>query len=513
MPTQRFQPIPQPDRWSYLWFAAAAALSLFVTGRWTVAAAVWLAPVFAIRFMRTQKAWKGFLLLALASSVTAVISWRGLMPLPFPEDVITLIMIGIVSSLILLADRLLVARWQRRGRNPFVTTLIYPSLVTAFEFLTVQGNPMGSFGASAYTQFGNLPLLQLVSVTGLWGVTFVISWLAPVVNWAWEHGFAWPQIRRGTAVYAGVMALIFIFGVARLAASPNDVPTVPVAGVTAVPLDFAHLNSLSWQGLRRQAAINHDQYFTASERLAQAGAQLLLWPEGAAVVAEEDEVGLMARAQAFAQQHNVYLALPLVILHPQADHYENELRVIAPDGGTALTHRKYGGYQFEVGSVPGDGVLHTAVTPLGTLAGVICWDTDFPATVAQAGRKDVDILLSPSKDDVLLPMADLHAEMAAFRAIENGVTVIRQSDAATSMVIDPYGRVLAQTPFNANGETVLTAQVPAKGVTTLYSRVGDVFGWLTAVASVVWVSGAIVAGRRTKVDPAPEPDGLASTHS
>ena len=49
----------------------------------------------------------------------------------------------------------------------------------------------------AYTQYGNLPLLQLLSVTGLWGIDFLMSWLASVVNWAWERGFAWPRVRGG----------------------------------------------------------------------------------------------------------------------------------------------------------------------------------------------------------------------------------------------------------------------------------------------------------------------------
>ncbi len=44
-------------------------------------------------------------------------------------------------------------------------------------FSGTQGNP-------AYTQYSNLPLLQLLSVTGLWGIVFVMSWLASLVNWA-----------------------------------------------------------------------------------------------------------------------------------------------------------------------------------------------------------------------------------------------------------------------------------------------------------------------------------------
>jgi hypothetical protein len=40
-----------------------------------------------------------------------------------------------------------------------------------------------------------LPLLQLLSVTGLWGIVLLMSWFASLVSWAWELGFA-----RSTAV-------------------------------------------------------------------------------------------------------------------------------------------------------------------------------------------------------------------------------------------------------------------------------------------------------------------------
>jgi hypothetical protein len=62
-----------------------------------------------------------------------------------------------------------------------------------------------------------------------------------------------------------------------------------------------------------------------------------------------------------------------------------------------MEHYKYGGQMIE-GFKPGDGILRTVETPFGTLSGIICWDTDFPAAVSQAGRNGTDILLSPSMD-------------------------------------------------------------------------------------------------------------------
>ena len=43
------------DRLSYLWLAVAAALFLFTGGLWVIPLAVWLAPLFLLRFVRTQR--------------------------------------------------------------------------------------------------------------------------------------------------------------------------------------------------------------------------------------------------------------------------------------------------------------------------------------------------------------------------------------------------------------------------------------------------------------------------
>ena len=144
----------------------------------------------------------------------------------------------------------------------------------------------------------------------------------------------------------------------------------------------------------------------------------------------------------------------------------------------------------------GDGVLHTAETPFGTLSGLICWDTDFPGTVLQSGRNGTDILLSPSLD--FQDIDPLHAQMAMVRAIENGVAVVRVADNGLSAVYDPYGRTLATMDHFTGGERVIVAQVPTQGVNTVYPLIGDLFGWLAVIGFVVIIITGLLLGRRAK---------------
>ena len=103
--------------------------------------------------------------------------------------------------------------------------------------------PSGTLNSIAYTQYGDLPLMQLVSATGIWGITFLITWFAAVVNWAWERDFAWPQVRGGGVLYAGILAVVLLGGGARLALFPPQATLVRVAGLSPSQAAVATFNT------------------------------------------------------------------------------------------------------------------------------------------------------------------------------------------------------------------------------------------------------------------------------
>jgi len=84
------------------------------------------------------------------------------------------------------------------------------------------------------------------------------------------------------------------------------------------------------------------------------------------------------------------------------------------------------------------------------------------------------------------------------RAIENGVSVVHVSDGGMSVIADPYGRILATMDHYAAGERVMVAQIPTKSVWTLYPIIGDLFGWLAVVGTVVLVMVGIVQSLRSR---------------
>jgi apolipoprotein N-acyltransferase len=395
----------------------------------------------------------------------------------------------------------IIDRWLTQRVRGFASTLIYPTAATAFEFLSVMSNPMGTVGASPYTQYGNLAVVQIVSLTGMWGLNFLIYWLASTVNWAWENKFEWLKIRRGAAVYGGIMLAVVVYGGARLAFAPSPGETVRMHGITVVDMREEIPNLLDamhkdWAAFRQMSAGFQERYLEATIEQAEAGAELIHWPELALWVPEEDETGLLQRSKEIAQRLDVYLVLSYGVHYQDGRKTRNKLVMLDPEGQIVLEHLKFGGAMIE-GNEPGDGVLHSVETPFGLVTAVICADTQFPVQVQQAGRMGADILFSPTLEVAALDPYIAH--IAAFRAIENGVTVVRQADNGLSVVIDPYGRILASVDHFQAGERLLVAQVPANAnVFTLYPVIGDLFAWLTVFALAVIMVIALVQGRREK---------------
>jgi apolipoprotein N-acyltransferase len=67
------------------------------------------------------------------------------------------------------------------------------------------------------------------------------------------------------------------------------------------------------------------------------------------------------------------------------------------------------------------------------------------------------------------------------RAIENGFSLVRPTYNGITFVADFNGNILNQMEFDKAEDGIMYADVPTKGVKTLYPYIGNVFGWLCVV--------------------------------
>jgi apolipoprotein N-acyltransferase len=480
----------------------------FSMGRWQAPLAAWIGPVLVMRYARDHEVWRGYALVLLASILATTIGfisiWLGGMPrsmVPFLA-----VGIGLVWSLPYLADRLMSPRLPG-----FSSTFVFPLATATLEFLFIHFNPLGTWGSTAFTQYGYLGLLQLASVTGTIGITFLMGWFASVANWCWENRGHRREVGKGAAIFGAILAAVLIFGYLRLNLAPVSASdgTVRVAGITARSnyiladrLVALSVPSVGAPEAQEEVQAHWDDYFDATTREAQAGAKIVVWPELSGPTGTLDESSLVTRGQEVARRNQIYLTLPLGVFDPETgQRLENKLLLIDPTGAIVIEHIKYGGHIIE-GGLLGNGILQTVATPFGVLSGVICYDLDFPEIIQQSGVNGTGLMLVPSSD--WLEIDPVHAHMAVFRAIENGMSIVRQTHTGLSMAVDAYGRVLAQTDFFGATDRTLVAQVPVENVTTLYSLFGRWLEWLAPFGFLVFVAWVLVRRRAASTErPAP----------
>lgn len=483
------------------WLIAACALLLVADGRNTIALAAWLAPACLLRFVRLQRALPGLLIAYAALVITRGIAFRGMVPIPGIFYYIFAVISAVSALLPYLADRLLAKRL-----GSFSGTLVFPCTLVGAQFLYSHG-PQGSWGTLAYTQAGNLPLLQLLSVTGIWGVTFLIGWFAAVVNQALDL----PRTLRPLAVFTLVLLAVLLAGGARLAFFPPSSPSVRIASLSpaAQPPQpaFNNLNAIvagtatsaQRSAFRNASAAVANDLLSRSALEASAGAKIVFWSETAVYVLAQDEPALLARGRDLARTDHVYLGLTLGTWTPGAPKpLQNKLVLIEPDGNIAWQYLKAHPTPGPeaAAAVPSDGRLRWIDSPDGRIVGAICYDMDFPSLMAQAGADRADLVISPAGD--WRAIDPRHTQMASFRAIEQGFNLARQTNQGLSAAYDYEGHPLAHMDQYQAQELTMVAQLPTRGVRTLYSLLGNWLAWLSLLVLVVLAGRAVHSPVRSR---------------
>jgi apolipoprotein N-acyltransferase len=476
---------------------AGLALFLVSNGRWAVPVAAWLAPVFLLHWTRRQPVLRGYAVLSALLAAVNMVAWAGTAsPTWIPAA------LGPAIGLVYLVDRLLAPGLAARvGRGHVLVTLPFPLAYTTLDLVMARVSPLGSIGALGATQYPDLVLAQLASVTGVWGLTFLVAWLAPVAEAAWTGGVDVRRWSSPAVAFGLALVLVLGYGGLRLAGPPAPGTSVRVAGITLVDRELsrevAAAQEVGPDAFARANAEIRRQGREAVLREAAAGARLVLFSEGSIRGEEREEEDLVAWGASLASEAETTLVMPLYLSAEAAGGLDwNLLVVLDPQGEVVLRHVKYGSAALE-DIVPGSGVLGFVDLPFGRMGAVICRDLDFPSVIQQAGAAGADLVVAPSFD--WFEIDPFHTQYAVFRAIENGFSLVRQTGDGLSVATDPYGRVVAAMDQFRASDRVMVATVPTEGVPTLYGRLGDWFGWASVIALVVVTAVSVADRRRVKL--------------
>lgn len=488
-------------------FNSWAALTLgclllpFSYGVDNVAYAAWLSPVFLLRFVRTQRWWVAMPILFIVEAAAAAFQLRGMFPAT-GADYWTLLVVGTVPALVPYA----VDRGLARKLQGLTGTLVFPLTWTMVDYLNSFG-PYGSWGAAAYSQYGELALLQILSVTGLWSISFLIGWFASVCNLLWQEGWSSKSAIRAARGFGAVMFLVLLGGGLRLVLLAPTSPTVRVASLSAAhsvrtpdsleKLIGGNAGANDLRQIRDWTRTVNADLLERAEQAAQGGAKIIFWSEANASVLKQDEPALLEEGAQLAAKRHVYLGMALAVWVPGGKRVlENTFVLLKPDGTVAWRYIKAHPVpgDEEAWSVTSDGKLPSIKTPYGILSPAICFDADFPQTLAQAGALNADIVLNPSNDWAAID--PWHTQMAGFRAIEQGISIIHQASHGLSAAFDFEGNRLSALDYFHGGDSDLISDVPTIGTRTIYSRLGDWFAWVCGAALLLLMLKMFVSRTR-----------------
>jgi apolipoprotein N-acyltransferase len=464
--------------------------------------AIIIAPIFILAFGRSLSTKQGNLLTVLGFILSLNIAMWGLYDL---GDGTTTIILNVVRSSIqatlfslpYIADRLI---YPRLKGNRVVSSLSFPIAVTAIHFLISLEGPYDGDMVSGVYGFGGLVFKQIASIAGLWGFVFVFSWFASVLNFAWEKGFDWREIKTVTLSFALTVLGIFLFGAAKISASTYREPdTVQIAAVFLLPEEGEGFDP---QGLFSKEPSPYEETMSKIEALTRAaasnGAKILAFQETAIKIQEVDENTFIERLSTVAVANDVYFSIGYGVF-PNEGKGWNKAILISDQGELEVDYRKR--YLLGLGDLFGESIIYkkgpeviqSVDTPYGRIAVSICRDMSFPPYARQAGNQRVDIMLDPSYD---VPKSG--GPVYALRAIENGFSMVRPVYNGYSYAVDYNGRLLASMDSDDTSTGIMYADVPTKGVTTVYANIGDLLGWICVAGLLGSIPLHIVLSIRQK---------------
>jgi apolipoprotein N-acyltransferase len=377
------------------------------------------------------------------------------------------------------------------------------------------GFPWNALGYAAEAFDG---LSQLAAHVGIWGLTFlVLLWTAlPAALVDRALG----RVQRTAALLILLSAFpLWMAGALRL----EGVSRGPASGPWIRIVQPNIPQSDKWRSDNAQAILDELIAMSAVGAVADgSSARLLVWPESSVpFLIDEEPAALAAVAEALPDDAHLLMGSlrrkSSSSTEPQRVY--NSLFVLDGLGRIAAVYDKqhlvpYGEYlplsgwleplglrrlvtvpgSFDQG--PGPQTLSTqGVAPFSPL---ICYEAIFPAEVVTAPRPAW--LLNVTNDGWFGFTSGpyQHLAQARFRAIEQGLPLVRAANTGISAVIDAHGRLLESLPLGSKG--TIDANLPNPLPPTLYARFGDLAFFLMILSGFAagFLAQSSPAGRLAK---------------
>ncbi len=449
----------------------SAALLYLGTGLHPIWWALWLAPIPALAIASRLRGSAAFLLGAIVWLIGETNQWNYVtseIELPLP----IVILYFVVPAVVFGFGVLFVRSFIRRG-SLFLAALALPVYWGTYEYLTAIASPHSTWGNLAYTQMNCLPVIQLASITGLWGITFIVFLFAAGAA-ALLSGAGNPWQRRILAVATGfVVCAVLVFGKWRMESNPSTQSVAVTLIAKDVPMSV-------YLGSEEQALKLLREYADEIRRVTPAGTEVVVLPEKIGRVGESALAEVDSLFASVAAATRAAIVLGLVRRTPSGVF--NSCRFYSAEGKLEANYDKHHLIPGVEPEKPGDKrvILDEPSAPWGLQ---ICKDMDFPRLSREYATQGASLLLVPAWD--FNRDGWLHARMALMRAVENGFALARSARNGLLTLSDNRGRIRAEAATAPDRFVSINGKVSVVREETFYTRTGDWFAWLCVAVFVI----------------------------
>ena len=395
-------------------------------------------------------------------------------------------------------------RWAAE-KTELPETLFAPPLWVSLEYVRgflLSGFPWGLLG---YSQFLTLPMVQISDVTGIYGVSFIIV----LVNVSLYRLVAASSEHRGKSVLkellaAGIiLALTAVYGQWRLVEPDKKAQDEKPFLVALVQGNIRQ--DVKWETQFQEETVRI--YTDLTRQVSSQHPDLIIWPETATPFFFQNVLPFRDRILELSHE----MGVPILFGAPAFDrdgsgiNYFNSAFLISPEKKILGRYDKvhlvpFGEYaplagvlgftRDIIGAIgdftPGAGP-HNLTLPGGKFGVLICYEAIFPDLTRRFVDRGAEFLVNITNDAWFGRTAApyQHLSMATLRAVENHVPIARAANTGISALIDSRGRVVQSTDLFTR--EVLSGKIKLKKSRTFYTEFGDVFTYLCAGFSVLFL--------------------------
>ena len=347
----------------------------------------------------------------------------------------------------------------------------------------------------AHSQYKFLPLIQITSITG----TYFISFLIVAFNCIIHHVLMVYSTNRGQSRPGGTRTLepyfiiyttlICIFFIGSLIYGYKQLIKKDEGTLTVAIIQGNIKQDVKWDEAFKIKTIG-----TYYNKTLEAGknVDLIIWPETAMPFIFEQEIYVNKFIKELPSLLNTPLLFGTVSKDSHGKHY-NSAYILGKKGEIIGTYSKvhlvpFGEYTPLIAYFPFFEKLTTAggdfspgrehkpiATEAGNIGVLICYEGIFPYITNETVKRGAQVLVNITNDAWYDRSSAPYQHLAfyVFRAIETDRYLLRAANTGISAIIDPKGRIKAETDIFR--EDVLKGTFTIRDTQTPYVRYGDWF--------------------------------------